>query len=105
MASEAILQAPAEQRQMVRDQIVRRGLTVRAAEELGRRVATSGGRKAPRPGPSRDIHVTDLEDQLRKALRTKVRLVGKPGRGRIELHYFGEGELDRLADRLLGGSG
>ncbi len=100
--AKAVLQVPAAQRAMMRDQIVRQSLTVRGAEELGRRVASSGaaGKKA-RPGPSRDVHVVDLEDQLRKELRTKIRVVGRKGRGRIEVHYFGEGELERLADLLL----
>jgi ParB family chromosome partitioning protein len=100
--AKAILQVPAPQRAMVRDQIVRQGLSVRAAEDLGRRAASSGPRH-PRPGPSRDVHLVDLEERLRKALQTKVRIIGRRARGRIELEFYGEGELDRLADRLLGG--
>jgi ParB family chromosome partitioning protein len=101
--AKAILQVPVEQRIMVRDQIIRGSMSVRAAEELGRRAASSAPR-APRPGPVRDVHVSDLEERLRKAMQTKVRIIGRRGRGRIELHYFGEGELDRLSDRLLGES-
>ena len=99
--AKAILQVPSEQRVMVRDQIIRAALSVRAAEELGRRAASSAPR-APRPGPVRDIHVADLEEQLRKAVQTKVRIIGRRAKGRIELHYFGEGELDRLSELLLG---
>ena len=74
---------------------------LRAAEELSRRVASSalGGASAakrPGPGPSRDVHVVDLEDRLRRALQTKVRIVGRRTRGRVELSYFGEAELERL---------
>jgi ParB family chromosome partitioning protein len=99
--AKAILQVPSEQRMMVRDQIIRTSLSVRAAEELGRKAAASTPRQS-RPGPVRDIHVADLEERLRKAMQTKVRIIGRRGRGRIELHYFGEGELDRLSERLLG---
>lgn len=99
--AKAILQVPAPQRAMVRDQIVRQGLSVRAAEELGRRAASSS-RQRPRPGPSRDVHVIDLEERLRKALKTKVRIVGRRVRGRIEVEFHGESELDRLSERLLG---
>ncbi len=99
--AKAILQVPGEQRVMVRDQIIRAALSVRAAEELGRRAASSASR-APRPGPVRDVHISDLEEQLRKAVQTKVRIIGRRAKGRIELHYFGEGELDRLSDLLLG---
>jgi len=101
--AKAILQVPSDQRMMVRDQIIRSSLSVRAAEELGRRAASSSPRPA-RPGPVRDIHVAALEERLRKALQTKVRIIGRRSRGRIELHYFGEPELDRLSERLLGES-
>lgn len=102
--AKAVLQAPEAQRVIVRDQIVRGGLSVRTAEELSRRVASSGASKRGRPGPSRDLHVVALEDRMRSELQTKVRIVGRPGRGRIELHYFGEAELERLTQKLLGGA-
>ncbi len=102
--AKAILQAPKDQRRMVRDQIVRGGLSVRAAEELCRKIGGSSVASAPRSGPTRDVHVVDLEDKLRKSVQTKVRIVGRRGRGRIELHYFGEAELERLSDLLLSGS-
>ncbi len=103
--AKALLQAPEEYRVMVRDQVIRGGLSVRATEELSRRAASSGRTsKPPGPGPSRDVHVVDLEDRLRRALQTKVRIVGRRTRGRLELSYFGEAELERLAERLLGGN-
>jgi ParB family chromosome partitioning protein len=102
--AKAILQVPEDRRMMVRDQIVRGGFTVRAAEELSRRVATesASGSRRSRPGPSRDVHVVDLENRLRRELQTKVRIVGRRDRGRIELHFYGDAELDRLAERLIG---
>jgi ParB family chromosome partitioning protein len=100
--AKAILQAPPEQRRMLRDQIVRQGLTVRAAEELGQRAASTASVRRVRPGPTRELGVVRLEEQLRRELQTKVRVIGRRDRGRIELHYFGEPELDRLAELLLG---
>lgn len=103
--AKALLQAPEEYRVMVRDQVIRGGLSVRATEELSRRAASSGPTSKPAgPGPSRDVHVVDLEDRLRRALQTKVRIVGRRTRGRLELSYFGAAELERLAERLLGGN-
>ena len=106
--AKAVLQAPEARRVMVRDQVVRGGLSVRATEELARRTASFSGDGASSkkgPGPSRDVHVVDLEDRLRTALQTKVRIVGRRSRGRVELSYFGEAELERLTERLLGGEG
>jgi len=101
--AKAILQVPVEQRVLVRDQIIRSSLSVRSAEELSRRAASAAPRH-PRPGPIRDLHLADLEERLRKKVQTKVRIIGRRARGRIELHYFGEAELERLAQRLLGES-
>jgi ParB family chromosome partitioning protein len=100
--AKAILQVPVEQRRIVRDQVVRGGLSVRSTEELTQRIASSAPRPA-RPGPTRDAQLVQLEDQLRRELRTKVRIVGRRDRGRLEVHYFGPSELDRIAERLLGG--
>ncbi len=102
--AKAILQAPRDQRRVVRDQIVRGALSVRGAEELSRRSASSRMTRASSGGPTRDVHVVDLEDRLRLGAQTKVRVIGRRNKGRIELHYHGEGELDRLAALLLGES-
>ena len=99
--AKAILQAPAADRLALRDRIVREGLSVRAAEDLTRRAAAGSNGRGDRPGPKRDPHVVDLEDRLRKRLRTRVRVVGRPDRGRVELHYFRQEELDRLSEILL----
>ena len=101
--AKAILQAPEGQRRMARDQIVRGALSVRAAEDLCRKIASGSAASAARSGPVRDVHVVDLEDRLRRGVQTKVRIVGRRARGRIELYYFGEAELDRLADLLFAG--
>ena len=52
-----------------------------------------------------DAHpnVTAAEDTLQRALGTRVRIVqGRRGSGRLELHFFGEQELDRLYGLVLG---
>jgi ParB family transcriptional regulator, chromosome partitioning protein len=101
--AKAILQVSAPTRARLRDQVVRQGLSVRAAEELARRTASSDASKpVARPGPSRDVFLVDLEDRLRRELQSKVRIIGKRARGRIELHFYGDADLERLADRLLG---
>jgi ParB family chromosome partitioning protein len=102
--AKAILQAPETHRVILRDQIVRGSLSVRAAEDLSRRIASNAASRRPSKGPSRDIHIVDLEDRLRRVLQTRVRIVGRPERGRIELQYHGASELDRLSHMLLEGS-
>lgn len=96
-----------ERRHHLRDRILREGLSVRASEELARAATpvSTRTRSRSRPGQDEDPNVVALTDQLRDHLKTKVRLVGGPARGRIEIEYFSAAELDRLLDQLLGGMG
>ena len=77
-------------------------LSVRQTEELVRRV------REPRPersatAPAADPDVERVEEDLRRSLGTKVRLTRTGRGGRIVIEYFGEDELARLYQRLVGG--
>lgn len=54
----------------------------------------------PRPEPVPDPNLRALEDRLRDALGTRVRLVGNDTRGRLEIEYYSSDELDGLMQRL-----
>ncbi len=104
--AKAILQAGPTHRVRLRDQILRASLSVREAEELSRQFASSElpGRHRKRRGPRRSPEIEALEGELRRDVQTKVRIVGQPARGRIELYYYGPAELDRLVERLRQGA-
>jgi len=99
--AKALLQAPnPERRRRLRDKILEEGLSVRAAEDLAR-----GKPKEARPRKeraSRDPNLDRVCDALRERLQTRVRITGDGTRGRIELEYFGDEDLDRLTGMLLG---
>jgi ParB family chromosome partitioning protein len=84
---------PAEQREFAR-LIVRRGLSVRAAEQAAR---WAGARQRPRRRPPVD---PTLAGRVRTAAE---RLVGAPvkiGRGKIEIAFADEHELAEIAEAL-----
>jgi ParB family chromosome partitioning protein len=88
---------------------VARGLSVRQVEELARRLR-DGADGADGPRRSQVARRTDaelerLEDDLRHALGTKVRLVRSRRGGRIIIEWYSEEELERLYERLTGGGG
>jgi ParB family chromosome partitioning protein len=48
-----------------------------------------------------DVHTRAAEDRLRLALGTRVRIVRKGTRGKIEIEFASEDELIRLFDQLV----
>jgi ParB family chromosome partitioning protein len=88
----------AAQRRISRE-IVARGLSVRDAESLVRREASPA---VPPPPRRADPNTRAAEERLKVALGTAVRILRKGSRGRIEIEFTSEQELDRLFDTLAG---
>ncbi len=77
-------------------------LSVRAAEELVKRTATPQAEPTSEKAPA-DVHVRAAEERLRLSLGTRVRIVQRGKRGRIEISFTSEDELQRLYDQIVGG--
>jgi ParB family transcriptional regulator, chromosome partitioning protein len=93
--------APAVQRQLL-DAVVARALSVRQTEELVRRLRERPASKA-RAASVGDAEFERVEEDLRRALGTKVTLARSRKGGRIVIEYYSDEELSRLIDRLTGG--
>ncbi len=87
------------------DQILRRQLTVRAAEKLAQTFtadntpADGDGKKSATPREV-DVHVRAITNRLREHLSTHVAIQHSPKKGRIEIEYYGDDDLQRLLDLL-----
>ena len=77
--------------------IIKKGLSVREAEILSRKIT-----KPPKVKLNKDYQISSLEEKLIKSLGTKVRVLNKGKRGKIEIEYYSLEELDRLLEILLG---
>ncbi|MDP2754773.1 MAG: ParB/RepB/Spo0J family partition protein [Nitrospirota bacterium] len=77
--------------------IIKKGLSVREAEILSRKIT-----KPPKVKLNKDPQISSLEEKLIKSLGTKVRVLNKGKRGKIEIEYYSLEELDRLLEILLG---
>jgi len=89
------LTSPADQLKL-RGEILAHSWSVRATEE---------GVQAKRARPARRMlrrspELSAVEDSLRVALATRVRIVGSERAGRIEIVYSSREELDRLAELI-----
>lgn len=85
---------------------VARGLSVRQVEELARRLRDGAAASPARTAPARtaDAEIERVEDDLRRALGTKVRLARSRRGGRIIIEWYSDEELGRLYERLTGGN-
>jgi ParB family chromosome partitioning protein len=95
------LEQPADQIKG-RDLVVKRALTVRATEALVRRWRGDQGARQQRQAPAADPNLGALEDQLRLALGTKVRILRQGKGGTIEIVFFSNDDLDRITEVILG---
>ncbi len=84
--------------------VVDRELSVRQTEELVRRLREPAIAGSARPGPRRtDPDLERVEEDLRRALGTKVSLARTRRGGRIIIEFYSEEDLGRLYERLTGG--
>lgn len=107
----------AVRQQAVAAEVLAGGWSVRQTEERVRRESGSleaGGKpKGSRSGRSdakrsgaglRSAGQWDwIADELRHRLGAPVQIVNTDGRGKIEIHFFGPDDLDRITELLLGG--
>src|SRR6185369_5521963 len=94
-----------DQQRRIARQVLEKGLSVRATEELVKRALEADG--APRPKRSvttaTDPNVRAAETKLRRALGTQVRIMQgtADGPGRIEIAFFNNQDLDRVYQSLM----
>lgn len=83
--------------------VIDEGLSVRQTEELVRRLREPRQAAADGAQPPADPEVERVEEDLRRSLGTKVRLTRTRRGGRIVIDYYGDDELARIYQRLVGG--
>jgi ParB family chromosome partitioning protein len=76
--------------------IIKKGLSVREAELLAKKIASP-----PKSRTSKDPQISSLEEKLIRGLGTKVRIINRGKKGKIEIEYYSFEELERLLDILL----
>jgi ParB family chromosome partitioning protein len=87
--------------------ILKKGLSVRATEEVVRRTAGASNRARPKKAAADNLdpNAKAFEAKLRRELGTQVRLVPKAGgdEGVLEIEYYSLADLDRITDLLIHG--
>ncbi len=101
----ALINLPNEQLQIsIKNQIIKKNLSVRNVEELVKKALTSDKKESKRkisisPRDTDSVHIRDLEDKLRNVFGTKVLCKQKKdGTGEIVIEFYSNEELERLLD-------
>ena len=76
--------------------IVKRGMSVREAELLSKKSS-----RPSRGSIKKDPQITSLEEKLIRSLGTKVRIMNRGKKGKIEIEFYSLEELERLLEILL----
>lgn len=86
------------------NRIIEEGLNVRQAEQLAKDLAKP---KAPKPekrvAAAYKIELERISQGLEQYLGTKVKLSGNSKKGKIEIEYYGNDDLERLLDIIKRG--
>ena len=81
--------------------VIKKGLNVRQAEELARKLKGVKAPSEPKPEPTLTPELQELQTQLRDWLGTKVNLKYSQKGGTITMHYYSDEELNALVEKLL----
>jgi ParB family chromosome partitioning protein len=107
----AILGLPTHTQQVeIAEKAAAQGMSVRQVEALVQQLTHDGSRGGKERGETRgenklDPNLKAAIDQLERALGTRVRIVElNDQRGRIEIEYYSQAELDRLFQHIAGSS-
>jgi ParB family chromosome partitioning protein len=94
------LQDEADQRRVARD-VLTQGLSVRDTESAVKRLVEGEPSAKPASPPKPvDVHTRAAEEKLRLLLGTRVRIVRRGTRGRIEIEFGSEDELIRIYEQM-----
>lgn len=81
-------------------EVLKKGLSVRQTEELVRRIAR-GQRSVQRGRSSRTTETEALEEDLRRALGTKVELFRSRKGGKLVIYFYSDDQLQGLYDHIV----
>ncbi len=101
----ALLALNSEEAQLkMATQITEQSLSVRSVEGLVRQASTKTPNKS-KTQKAKDPDITNLEDELRTVLGTKVLVEDKKGKGKLIIEYYTLDDLDRILEIIRGPKG
>lgn len=76
-------------------------LSVREVEKLAKKICDENIEEVPKKEKIKDIFITDVEDRLRNIFGTKVNISRGKKKGKIEIEYYSDEDLNNIVSMIL----
>ncbi|MGL5330048.1 MAG: ParB/RepB/Spo0J family partition protein [Peptostreptococcaceae bacterium] len=97
----ALLRITDKNRQIeIANKVIEEELSVRATESLAKKIVEEQSVKIPTK-KEKDIFIVDVEEKLRNIFGTKVNISKGKKKGKIEIEYYNDDELNNIVSLLL----
>ncbi len=89
-----------ELRSALAGKIVDDGLNVRQTEALAKQLQKKAPPKKVKKKTAEDIEIEKIQNNLSSLMGTRVKITHTPRKGKIEIEYYGNNDLERILDFL-----
>ena len=83
------------------NKVIAEELSVRATEALAKKICEDNIKEVPKKSKEKDVFIVDVEEKLRNILGTKVNISKGKKKGKIEIEYYNEDDLNNIVSMLL----
>lgn len=83
------------------NKVIAEELSVRATETLAKKITEENIKEVPKKVKEKDVFIVDVEERLRNIFGTKVNISKGKKKGKIEIEYYNEDELNNIVSMLL----
>ena len=87
-----------EIRELFAKRIINDNLNVRQAEALSRQLQRKTPEKKKSEKTAYDIEIENVQNKISSAMGTKVKITHTPKKGKIEIEYYGNNDLERILE-------
>ena len=83
------------------NKVIAEELSVRATEALAKKICEDNIKEVPKKSKEKDVFIVDVEEKLRNIFGTKVNISKGKKKGKIEIEYYSEDDLNNIVSMLL----
>ena len=83
------------------NKVIAEELSVRATEALSKKICEDNIKEVPKKSNEKHVFIVDVEEKLRNIFGTKVNISKGKKKGKIEIEYYNEDDLNNIVSMLL----